>query len=772
MPDNEDKAKAAPYGFDFREYWAILLKRKWMVLAFAFPIIALVTAYSFSVKPTYTAKGILLIEEEPKILSFEQNSPLEPFNDDYYQTQYMLLQSRTLADATIERVKLYENDSFAGRLKSGDGGTPTSDSILRRKLIDEFLDRLNVSPVEQTRLVEVRFEDQDPELAADILNALFESFIDLNVQANYRATEQTSEFLAAQIRKVQDDISDRERKLQLYGAEKNIVSLSDKETTIVETLGEFNRALTEAQIERVRKETYYNMIKGASPESIPEALSNSLIQRLREEYGKLSREYEKLEERFGPEYPEMQRLKMEKEGTRKSLENELENLLRAAQTDLRAAVQKERSLEEIFNNQKDEAFQLNSNSILYNSLRLEIENKKSLLEALQKRQNETGVSAELKGLGTSHVRIVDRAEAPLYPSSPKKKRNIILALLVGLIGGSGLAFLFERLDDSIKTFDDVERYSGLPSLGAVPAISPDSVREYDRRSDLRSVKIKVEKRSRREEKSQPWLTPAPKDIASAGPHAKGETEAFLFQPGKRSGSQVKPIELVAFLSPSSAYSESYRTIRSSLLLSFTDPNLKCIAVSGPLPQEGKTTTLCNLAITLSQAGKRVLVVDSDLRKPRQHKIFRLLNVRGLSSYLAGAIGPEALIKPTDVPDLFLINAGPIPPNPIELLGSERMTALLADLRRQFDYVLFDTPPILAVTDGLVLGAKLDGIILVVRSERTSREALRLTSEKLQMAKVNALGVIINNLIIRKHDYHYRHEYYHYYGDKSEETRGS
>lgn len=776
MDNKATENQAGSFKFNLMDYWSVILKRKGTVLSFAIPVLVIAAILSFALKPTYTAKGTLLIEKEPNILSFEKILQGESFNDDYYQTQYKLIQSRTVAGNTIEKLKLYENEEFAGKLKRAYGAADEPNSIFRRKLADAFLKRLDVSPIRQTRMVEVRFKDQNPNFAADTLNALFDSFIAMNIQVKYEMTEQASEFLTAQITRLQTDIADKEQKLQQYGAEKNIVSLSDKETTIVQNLGEFNRALTEAQIDRVKKETYYGMIRGVSPEAIPEAIGNQLIQRLREDYGKLSREYVKMEERFGPEYPEMQRVKTELEGARKSLANELGNMVNAAYSDWLAASRKEKSLEEIFNKQKEAAFQLDSNSILYNSLKIEVENKKSLLEALQKRQNETGVSAELKGLGTSNVRIVDRAEAPLYPSSPKKKLNMVLSLLIGLIGGAGLAFFFEHLDDSIKTFDDVERYTGLPSLGAVPAFSPDgfpgaksSGREENRDKNKPARKTKAEKNVRRDVALDSWLTRTKRDVDAASKPANREEAAISSWPGENSDTSGESIDLITFISPASVYSESYRTIRSSVLLSFADPGLKCIAVSSPLPQEGKSTTLSNLAVTLSQAGKKVLVVDSDLRKPRQHKIFKLLNVNGLSNYLAGTMDLEGLIKSTSVPNLFLINAGLTPPNPIELLGSEKMTALIGALRKQFDYVLFDTPPLLAVTDGLVLGAKLDGLILVVWAERTSREALKRSKEKLDMAKIKTLGVILNNLLVRKHDYYYRHQYYQYYGDKGEDN---
>jgi capsular exopolysaccharide synthesis family protein len=476
----------------------------------------------------------------------------------------------------------------------------------------------------------------------------------------------------------------------------------------------------------------------------------------------MSREYAKMAERFEPGYPEIQRVKTELESARKSLLNETQNLIKGAYSDWRAAFQKEKSLEEVFNNQKQQAIQLNSNSILYNSLRIEIENKQNLMEALLKRQSETDVSAQLTGLGTANVRIVDRAEPPLYPSSPKKKLNVALALLLGLFGGTGLAFLIEHLDDSIKTFDDVEKYSGLPSLGVVPAFSPDGFPAghgygYGKRQTgyERGVKIKVEKGRRRKADVNSWLD---NGVAGSGGVAS-DSSRVSGAPPKRAAS----IELITFKFPASGYSECYRTIRSSLLLSSAVPRPKCIGVSSPLPQEGKTSTLSNLAVTLAQNNKKVQIVDSDLRKPRQHKIFKMINVAGLSNFLADTVDLASLIKPTEVPNLFLLNAGTIPPNPIELLDTERMRRLIGLLKGSFDYVLFDTPPLLAVTDGLILGAELDGMILVIWGEKTSRESLKLAKDKLVMANIKALGVIVNNLVIRKGDYYYRQQYLQYYG---------
>ncbi len=762
MTNREPETRKEAPAFDLKEYWDVLLKRKWTVLLFAFPVVFVVTLVSFLVTPTYTAVGTLLIEKEPNILTFEQVFQLESFNDDYFQTQYKLLQSRSLADKVIDSQKLNENPRFVGKLDRW-AGPGTSDPVFRSKLAEEFMNRMEVKPLRQTRLVEVGFRDRDPKFAAQIVNSLFDEFVNMHIEMKYEAAAQASEFLAGQIAGLGAEIAKDEQAMQNYGAEKNIIALSDKETTIVEKLAELNRALTEAQIERVNKETYYGSIRRMTPDSIPESLSSPLIQKLREDYSRLSLEYLKMQERFKEDYPGLQRLKSEVESARKSLQAETRNLEKAAYSDWQAALQRERSLEEVFNGQKQEAIQLNSNAISYNQLKIELDNKKSVLENLQKRQSETGVSANLKGLRSSNVRIVDRAVPPLYPSSPKKKLNVLLALLVGLFGGVGLAFLSEHLDASIKTVDDIEKYSGLPSLGVVPAFSEDGSENrflYGYKIKVRRIGGGEEQRKRKEREKARASAARRGDLGALAAQAqKAEREAAA-DPNKAARDRgTDSIDLVTFLAPKSNIAECYRSIRTSLLLASAEPRPKCIALTSPLAGEGKTTTLSNLAVTLAQAGKRVLIVDADLRKPRQHQIFKIGNLNGLSNYLAHQMDAKDLVKMTEVPNLAVINAGPVPPNPVELLGSEKMSGLIMAVRNAFDYVLFDTPPVLAVTDTLDLGSMLDGAILVVWGEKTSREALRRAREKLSMVKIRTLGVILNGVLVRKNDYYFRHGYY-------------
>jgi capsular exopolysaccharide synthesis family protein len=734
----QEQAEKAQTGF--RDYRLVVLKRKWTIISFLATVLAVVGLYSFLVRPTYTAKGTLLIEREPNILSFKEIFQIETFNDDYFQTQYKLLLSRSLAENTIDRLKLYENEKFIGRAKKGKNGGGWTEPVFRGKLVNAFLGRLGVKPIIQTRLVEVSFKDRDPKFAAEVLNALFDAYIGMNVEKKFQAAEQATEFLTGQIASIRGEIERDQRKLQEYGAEKNIVALSDTETTVVEKLGELNKALTKAQIDMIQKEAYYNEIRMASPDYIPEAITNPLIQRLREDYVRMSREYAKKQETFLPEFPEMKRLKTELDAAKIALETETGGLIKGAYSDYQAALRQYRALEAVFNKQKRDAIELNNNAILYNSLKVEVADKKNLLESIMRRQSETGVSAQLKDVRTSNASIVDRAETPADPSSPKKKLNMVLALMIGLFGGLGLAFLFEHLDSSIKSFEDVEKYVKLPSLGMVPAFSKNLV-GYGYAHGKR--KHKKDKKGKEGE-------------AEAAPDAAGVA-------GTGGAAELNSIELVTQSAPKSTYSENYRTIRTTLLLSAPDSKPQTIAVTSALPQEGKTVTISNLGVTLALAGKRVVIVDADLRKPRQHRIFKVRNTSGLTTFLTGGIELKEILQALSLPNLYLITAGPVPPNPVELLGSEKMAPMLDELKKVFDYILLDTPPVLAVSDALVMGPSLDGAILVVWGGKTSRDAVRSAREMLDKHKIKCVGVIINNVQVCDYDHYYMSRYYKYYG---------
>jgi len=734
---------------NLRDYWERIWRRRGTVLAVTLGVFVLGAFWTFIQRPVYTAKSQLLIEKEPNILSFDQVLQIEAMRDDFYQTQYKLLSGRGLADSVIERLKLYENPEFVGKPEKRKMPVDPTDHAFREGLIDGFLRRLSVRPVRLTRLVDVAFAARDPKLAADCVNDLAAAFIDLNIDMKYAATEQATTFLSGQIKELQSEIEQKGKQLQGFEAQANIVALSDTETTVIDRLGQLNQALTDVQIERLRKEAIWNGLKNIGPDYVPEAINNLLIQRLREEYVRLKREYQKMEERYQPDYPELQRTKVEMESARKSLDDETQNLVKGAYSEYQTALGKERSLEAEFNQQKDEAFKMNSSAVLYNGLKVEIQNKKTLLDSLLRRESETGVEARLKGLRTSNIRVVDRARVPVRPSSPNKKRNLILALLLGLGGGVGLAFLFDFLDNSVKTSEDVERYAGLPTLGVVPKFSLEGANKsyyYGRRLKGRKA---------------PALLEAGAAAETAAAPAEGAATSEPFVAAVEASEHPGTIELVPHFFPNSRLAESYRSIRTALLLSSADNPVKTVAVTSAMPGEGKTVSAANLAVTLAQSGKTVLVVDADLRRPRQHRIFGVKNTFGLTTYLTDSVPVKDVIKSTDIPNLFLVNAGPVPPNPAELLGSDKMSRFIKMMSEEADFVIFDLPPMLEISDALVLGAKVDGMVLVVHGDKTSREALKKARERLDLLKVRTLGVIINNVTVPSHGAYYK-DYYHRY----------
>ena len=735
-------------GISLHDLWQVVRKRRGLIVAAAVVVLAVVALITWLIVPTYTATGQILIEREPNILSFEEVLQIETFNDDYYQTQYKLLLSRTLAGDTIDRMKLAENRDFvktAIKLGSRRLEAVMADPLSRGKLVDEFLSRLSVRPVRKTRLVQASFTDRSPRLAADVLNALIAAYIEMNIRKKYQATERATDFLAGQIDSVRAEIEANEQKLQEYGKSKNIIALSSTENTVVGRLGELNKALTDAQIDRINKESYYNEIKLATPDYIPDALSNPLIQKLREDYGRLYRDYMKRSETFLPEYPQIQNLKVELEAAKKALEDETQALIKRALTDYQSAYAREQGMVAAFNTQRTEAFQLNSNAIQYNSLLIQIQNEKALLETLMKRKSETDVSSRLKDLRTSNIWIVDRAEIPLKPSYPHKGRNLVLGLFFGLFVGLGLALVLDKIDNTVKNSEDIKRLAGLPVLGIVPSFSENG--------HLAEYGVTEEGTGAPEEKAPPvWAQLLERTRAAIG----------LREPEPAPADQ-DALDLLVHFSPKSSFAEYYRSIRTTLMFSTADSQRRALAVMSPLPQEGKTVTTCNMAIALAQTGKRVLIVDADLRKPRLHKVFGVKNLNGLTKYLTADMAVEDLLHATPIPTLFLINSGPIPPNPLELLGSEKAATLIGQLKERFDFVLVDTPPVLAVSDALVLGTRLQGAILVVRSGRTPRAALKLAQEKIAEHDIKNVGVIINNVRMQHFDEYHVSSYYNHSG---------
>jgi capsular exopolysaccharide synthesis family protein len=735
-----------------QHYWHILLKWKWIAVFFFVAVVGGATLFSFLIPPIYTSRGSIWIEEQLNILPFEDvqrfdNTSLSP------QSYSQLLQSRALADKVIEKLKLFENPKFVGKPPKGEKLPDPSNPVFRELLIENFLKRISVRSIERTKLLEVTFSDRDPKFASETLNALFDEYIDMIIRQRYETSERATEFLKTQITAVRSAIEEEEKKLSEYGTSKNILPLTASETPTVAKLSEINKALTDATIDRVNKYDRYNQLKAGVVTELSGSPIDSSVRILQEQYARLNQEYAKRLGTLKPEYPEMQRLKSEIDSVKENLQNESKKMTDSAYSDYQVALKKEYSLKGLLEQLRTDAFKANSSSIVYYSLRDELENKKALLESLSKRQNETDLSARLRSLEAANIWVVDRANFPLHKTSPNKRRNVLLGFLAGLAGGLGLALGLEYLDNTVKTSKDVTNATGFPILGAIPAFEKESNPKGPKAEIIRIVsmirgKSEPQKEKDREPKRKDGLTILAPQRDQAGGRVDQEAK-------------FARIELIASREPHSIQAESYRSIRTTLLVSSPPGKIKSLLITSPLAREGKSSTVANLGFSLAQANKRVVMVDSDLRKPKLSKIFSLQGGTGLTLYMSARLEAAELLKPTRFPHLFLISSGPIPANPIELLTSEKMGYLISFLKQSFDYILFDTPPLLAVSDAVAMGPMIDGVILVTRGGHTPIPALKQVREKLDTHKIKCIGVILNGIDLVSQDGYYAKQYYHY-----------
>jgi polysaccharide biosynthesis transport protein len=700
---------------DLAEYWRIIVRRQWAFFLFAGTLLVFTGVFSFLARPRFKATASLIIEgDSSRILSIDETFGYQSrdFQDlRYYNTQLRLLKSRSLAEKVARKMNLPSRPEFAGRSNrapaaKGSAANPYL-GIAKQLLLD-----IDVKPVRETKIVEVSYVSTSPALAAEVVNSLAEEFINFAIERRYETTQQASDFLSEQISGLREDLAAKERELQRYGQEKQILFLSESESTEVNKFANLNQAYNDALIERIRAESAYREIKDLDVDSIPQLVNNPAVQQLRTDYMRAKNEYEEKIKLFKPDYPEMIQIR----GRLESMKNELKKTVSSTESEYQSALRREESLKAVLEKQKLDVSKMNSNAILYNSLKIEVENKRKLLNTLVEKQNETLVSSRLGSLKTSGISIVDRAEVPRSPVSPRKALNLILALILGLSGGAGLCFLLEYLDNTVKGPEEVEKLAGLPSLGIVPQFSPDD----------------KEARRNGEDRAENGNNPA-RDPASGS----------------------ASIELINYFYPKLAISEHYRTIRTSFLLSHANRPPRTIVFTSSMPQEGKTSTIVNIAVSFSQLQQRVLVIECDLRKPRFHQIFGLPRTRGLSSYLTGRLPLKEAIEKTSLENIWVLPCGPIPPNPAELLNSTKMRDMMTEVREVFDIVLIDTPPVLAVIDPIIVASLADSVVLVVHANKIPRKSFMNSVQELKRNNAKIIGVVFNGVPSSGHKYYYR-----------------
>ncbi|MCU1244479.1 MAG: hypothetical protein JWN02_389 [Acidobacteria bacterium] len=705
-------------------YWNVIYKR-WKV---AVSIVVVVMAGTFLAtyfsKPLFRSAIMLQIERDnPNQLTIEDLFGIEASDQEFMQTQYVLLKSRGLALRTIDEHKLLSDPEF---YPSGIGGkTPAEVVQARDSMIPALLGRITVEPVRGTSLVEVAYIGDSARTAQKMAEAIGDSFIRMNVEKKLDAVHQASEFLGKQITQVKGEIDTARVELQRYGESKDIISVNDANNITVQRLVRLNGDLTNAQNERILKQSAYDALDRATPDSV--AGNDPLVQQLNEEETRLQRDYAQKLNTFRPEYPDMVRLKGQIEKIHQSkavaLSAAYNNRRESARSELSASMARETSMRQQLDDQKRETLKLNVNAVTYTDLRAAIEGKQALLDQLTKRLNETEVTSRLRGANSSNIHWVDHAPLPGGRFNVTMKKNLQNAFPLGVILGLAAIFFLEYMDRSVKTTEELERVTKFASLGVIPAagsVSKESSYHYGNSYGRGAGKLRA---------------------VDAG---EGTAPAGTERP-------TAGIDLLPHFDSRSPISEAYRAFRTSLLLaSASSP--KVIVITSTFAREGKTTTSVNLATVLAQMGKPVLLIDADLRRPRLQKVFRgKMNV-GLVNYLAANIPLEEVIQDSPVPQLSIILSGPTPPNPSELLASDRMKHMIDEVRGKFAFVIFDSPPVMAVTDSIVLAASADGVVLCVHGGQTPRDLVQRAAERLRQANIRVLGAILNNLDLEQYGY--------------------
>jgi polysaccharide biosynthesis transport protein len=704
------------------DYLIILKKHQWLIVSFLLTVVTVVTIATFKTKPVYVAAARVEVDREAQAMQpFPDSSSYDEYmdQDNYIETQTRILESETLALATIKSMDLARYPEF--------GGNPNvlaiprfGQTAQRPAILGAFLGGLSVKRVPNTRLIEVQFEAEDPQLAAQIVNAHVQNYSEANFRSRYDATTQASNWLSAELEELRIKVQKSEDARIAYERENQIWTIDEKQNITTQKLADLNKSLTDAQTELLQKEALFEIAKSGDVDQLSQVRENAYISDLFKRLSEIEEQYADASAQFGPNYPRVQHLLVEKQNLEDAIGRAKQNVVASIEADYRTGRERVDLLLGALDKQKAEANDMAEKLVQYHILEHDAESNKQLYDSLQQKLKEAGITA---GLRSSNIRIVDPALVPTHPSRPQKARNILLAFLVGLVGGVGLALLREYLDNTVKSPDDIERLAGLPSLAVVP-----EVRSLNGHGRVRYGKL------------------------------LGDSE----QPPEDDG--ALRVEIVSFAKPKSQVSEAFRALRTSLLLSQAEHPPQVILVTSALPREGKTTAAVNLAVTLAQLGDRTLILDSDLRKPGVRRVLNLSVGResGLSSYLSGLATLDDVTFPhPEIDNLVALPTGPIPPSPADLLSSHRMRDAISYLRQKYKFIVIDSPPIMAATDAVILSALTDGVLLVVRSGTTPKEAFTRTRDLLHAVKCRLLGVVLNAVDSSAPDYYYSYRYYPY-----------
>ena len=760
--------------FNLAEY-LVVVRRHWKLVAAACLTMVAAAALHYSITPKlYMATSMIQIERRSLAPVLSNQAPwLDSYFDmEYYPTQYKLLESRGLAERVVKSLDLVEDPAWnPGRAAVRDarrGPSAQDDQATLGILAEQLQGGLTVEPVRSTQLVALSYRSRHPEFAAKAANAFAESFIDMGIENRYASAGKASTFLTTQIETLKREIDEKETKLQAFSRRKDIVTLEPGSNVTLQRLEALNANFIGAKKIRIEKEAAYHELLTAPKETVADTLAPGVVGDMRTEQRKKESEYESKLKTFKPEWPAMVALKAEIDKGQQRLNAAIDEVVDTAKKSAlgayQGALRQEQSLETEIGKLKSDAMDQNSEAVVYNNLAVEIKTRRDLLNDLMRKHSENDVQARLQDTRDSNVHIVDHALVPGGPFQPSLRKDLSYGLLLGLLLGIGASLLIEFMDRTMKSPEEVERRLALPTLAVIQDIY-EAGRLYG-----------YERYGYGAYGAEGLASTSAASAASAAVPtgrvrpAKGKSAPAEWLEKKRAPASTAPtqIELVPHERPRTPISEAYRSLRTALLLS-SARELRLVALTSAVAGEGKTATASNLAIVLAQLGRPVLIVDCDLRKPRLHQVFKTSNQVGLVSHLTATAELDSIFLPTIVPNLWVTPSGPIPPNPSELLSSDRMREFLKTVRGRFDYVIVDTPPALAVTDATLVGVLADGVILTLRSGKVSREEARLCRDRLLSADIKILGCVLNRYQSTQAGMYKRYRSYELYAAAPEST---
>lgn len=719
---------------DLLAYSRMLVKRRWLIIGIVASVVAIALIRTLLTPPTFRATVVMQIDTESvQVMQVQGITPMQGgWDPDFNQTQYELLQSRSLAERVAEDLHLADSNIFAqlkppswsqrlGELLNPDSrikekplapsaardavaskaGGPTttrnsaSNALMQlRRATNLIQGGVSVDPIRNSHLVRVSYDSMLPAFSARVANAVADGFIAASMDRQFGASSYAKKYLEDQLAQLKSRLEESERALVSFAQKENIVPNADGTSLVGQNLADLNASLAKAQDQRIRAEARWAQASKVSGAALPsDMLSDSILRTLQQQRAQLQGQYQQKLQTFKPDYPEMLSLKGQIGESTTQIENELKNIRSSVKAEYDATLGQEKMLETQLDELRRKTLEADRSSIQYNILKRDVDTNRQLYNALLQRYKEVGMAG---GAKSSNISIVDRAEVPMSRFAPSLSRNIMLGFLLGAMLGVMIALLLEYLDDSLKTPQDIEQHLKLPVLGIIPKLTKQTPRE-------------------------------------------------------------------ALADPRSAFSESYRSVRTALQFSTDSGVPKVLLITSPAASEGKSTSALTLAQNFVHLGKRVLLIEGDLRNPSLGKATGLVASDGLSSLLSGAKLLDHAVTKTDDPNLDVILSGPLPPSPTELLAGSRLVTLLMTAAEKYDQIIIDGPPVLGIADAPILANAAGGTLLIVRSGSSRISSAQAAIKRLRATRARLIGCLLTQYDAKSSGYGYDYEGYYAYG---------